>query len=177
MTTQKTEETKIVNKDVPVKLTEDDFARMGKLAADKGAALRSAKDELDRLKKSHKAKIDTLTSELDATLRAIADGEEVRNVECEEVYRFEQNVVETWFNGDRVNERAMEPHERQTLLFGDKNDEDDKQQELQLVEKPTALEEAVKDELEDDKPTTEVPPLRDQVLDEFKGAQKIVKGW
>jgi len=150
-----------VTKPVSIKLSEEEIGDKAKLAAAKDAELRGVDADFDRVKKSYKAKMETLRGEIDGLLRVINDGEEERQAECEEIHDFNTNRVVTMYLGSIIEERAMEPHERQESLFPkadsadaraakkraaqeDYGDDDDEpaQGDLPLEEPPTLLEQA-----------------------------------
>lgn len=106
-----------VTKPINVNLTEDEISEKAKLAGAKGTALRELEADFDRTKKAYKAKIETLRGEIDGLLSVIDAGEEERQAECKEVHDFACNRVVTYYLGSKIDERAMEPHERQESLF------------------------------------------------------------
>lgn len=106
-----------VTRTVNVKLTNTDIANLGdeaaKLKAERDTAEADLKKHIEEVTKPLKAEIEQKTAKIENILDNINKREESRTVECIERKIFNANTVQYYFNGDLVEERAMEPGERQ----------------------------------------------------------------
>lgn len=102
-----------VVRDLVFDLTDPEYVEKGKLAGQQRRALVVIEDQLEGAKKQAKLDTERAESALNLTLHVLASGKEARSVECIERKDFGLGKVEYYFDGVCMEERPLEPHERQ----------------------------------------------------------------
>lgn len=77
------------------------------------AEINALDSDMKRIVKAKRGRMEELRSELATSLHAISTNKEPRTVMVKEMLDYKTCRVETWFDGDKVEERTMEPAERQ----------------------------------------------------------------
>jgi hypothetical protein len=105
-----------LTKELEFKLSSADFERIGREAAQIQHELTAHRIEEKKIKTELKDKRVGLENGLARVLKVIEQGTEVRQVDCIERKNFSENKVEYVFNGEVIESRPMEGHERQMEL-------------------------------------------------------------
>jgi hypothetical protein len=103
------------------KLTQEELAAKGSEAGKLRAEISERTEKLKQISDSHKGQIAEVTERFNGVLKVLEKGEEERKVDCVKVLDFARNTVEYHFpkEGTKVDERAMNPTERQVEIFGE----------------------------------------------------------
>lgn len=114
MTTQN----KIINRELPCKLTEAELAELSKQMASILLETIKLAAELKEIKDDYKTRLDALDTELYRIGNIANNGVEDRQVECTEVYQFAEGVVNVYRNDDStfVDTRIMNEKEKQMFF-------------------------------------------------------------
>ena len=108
---------RLVMHSVEFELTPDEIAARARDAAETQHEMNEAEARFAEMKQNHKNHVGALEGRTRDLLRAIRRGTEERLVECVEVKDYRRSIVEYLLNGEVVDERAMEPSERQAELL------------------------------------------------------------
>ena len=106
-------ETKRINKELPIPLTEQEFSERGKELAEAHKEYGSLEREFKAVKKDWAAKLGSKEEHVSQLAGVIRDGFERRIVECEVVLDFTSNEVRYVYQGNVIETRAMTAEERQ----------------------------------------------------------------
>jgi hypothetical protein len=100
---------------LPVDLTEKEIALRGRECGEKMRERAALEATFEVAKKEHKADIEALDETITDLGRALATGQEIRDVECEVVINWDADCVETLRTdtGEVVAQRPIRPEERQ----------------------------------------------------------------
>jgi len=101
---------------VEFELTPDEIAARARDAADTQHEMNECEARFVETKQNHKNHVGALEGRTRDLLRAIRRGTEQRVVECSERKDYRRSIVEYLLDGEVVDERAMEPSERQAEL-------------------------------------------------------------
>lgn len=102
-----------VSKPIAFDLTEKEFSEKGQEAASLSKEVRSLVGEFEGIKEDWKAKIKDREAKRDELLTVIHAKKEVRTVDTVMVKDFASKIVQYWFEGEVVEERAMTENEVQ----------------------------------------------------------------
>lgn len=94
-------------------LKEDEFASKGKEAAELQSQISKLNYDFAGVKRTHKAETELREEKIAQLLGTIRRGKEDRDVKCKKVYDFETGIVRFFHENKLVDERPMEPGERQ----------------------------------------------------------------
>lgn len=108
---------KKISKSFKFQLTHEDYVEKAKRVAAARAELDAANNEFAKAKQANKEAVETLGGEITSELRIIRNGEEWRDVECEEVHDYARAIVYWTFKGQIMAQRGMEIEERQLSLL------------------------------------------------------------
>lgn len=114
-----------IKRALPFKLNDEQKARKGEQAALLSKKLAEVVEKKKEEVAKFTASIKNLQNQIHDRLRCIEEGIERREVECTEVKNFNENQVEYHFEGKVLETRPMTEVDRQT--------------EMKLVKKPTAV--------------------------------------
>lgn len=106
-------ETREVESSVAFPLTEAELMEKGRNVAQLYAQARTLEDALKAYSKGEKAKIEEIEIEIAAQLKCISTGKEERVMNVIEERDFGQSTVKLFYLGDKLQERTMDPAERQ----------------------------------------------------------------
>jgi len=117
--------TKPVTLALPVKLTDEELACLGKEVGELAQKKGFAEGELADTKKEFKKQIDSLTGQMDEIYKKLRDQAIIQDVECEATFDYDEKTVVTVRNdtGEEVDRREMHSHEKQPDLPMDEEDE------------------------------------------------------
>lgn len=107
---------KKVKRTIAFALTDAEFATKGKEAAEIARNVSDLEVEFEGVKDVWRARIKNAEAKRDTVLDAIRKGTEDREVDVVEVKNFEQETVEYYLAGEKVDERKMEDRDRQEEL-------------------------------------------------------------
>lgn len=105
-----------IKRALPFKLTAEEKAEKGELAAKMDKQIEAALEVKKAEVKTHTEKISALEKKRRAALTAIGEGVERREVTATEVKNYEKNRVEYWFEDKMLEDRIMTPDDRQQAL-------------------------------------------------------------
>ena len=108
--------TRRAKRELYFKLTDSDYILKGKDAASKRAELDVIERRFEDLKKKAKSEVELKQQELNGVLSVIQQGRELREVECTELFDYERGVVSYLYDGEVLETRPMERHERQMKI-------------------------------------------------------------
>lgn len=107
----------LVKKEVLFELTESEFAERSKIMASLDEQIHQLEREAENMKKRFKAEIELLSGQRRHVSKIVKAGQEIRVVDCTEVQDVEKYLVNYWYRGKLVEQRAMTPDERQLELL------------------------------------------------------------
>lgn len=113
MATTKNPKGKDVKRAVLFKLTAEEKATKGEQAAKFSEDWKAVETKFKVVRTDFTDKLKSLRSKIDKLLGEIHEGQERREVECIEVKNFEENMVEFFHKGVKVDEREMTADDRQ----------------------------------------------------------------
>jgi len=114
-----------VTKTIQVPLTESEIVEKAISVAKLSKEIEKEENAFKVLRSEHRAELERLDGEVEKTLDVIIARKEPRELECQMVKYFEANRIEYIFEGRVVEERPMEPYERQMELEDGKGLEDE----------------------------------------------------
>lgn len=105
-------------KELPVKLTDEQWRRKAETLAETMGKHEELEDELDDVKKDYKHRMSVVESEISQLRRQVETHSEIMEVECERLWDFPENTVRDrrCDTGEVFFERAMTSSERQLEL-------------------------------------------------------------
>jgi hypothetical protein len=98
---------------IEFKLTDSDYSEKGRKISNLHSDLIRAKNDQDRSKKFHKAKVESIESEISVLAEVMKSGVETRLTECTKIMDYNSNRVEFVVSGEIMKERMMNDYEKQ----------------------------------------------------------------
>ena len=112
-----------IKKEIEFELTGEEIVEKAMHLADLHGKTQEVEEEL----KGHKKRLGDIIKEnkeeIARICRVIEHGKEIRLVDCEMEKDFDTNTITYFHNGVKIDERAMEPSERQQEMFQDEAEE------------------------------------------------------
>lgn len=108
----------MIDKEFKFNLTEQEFAEKGKEAAALSQDLSKIQYEFKEVKETFASRIKTKQAQRNLLLKCINDGFEKRTVQCNMIKDFDSKLVQYWFKGELMEERAMLEGEMQIEMKG-----------------------------------------------------------
>lgn len=101
---------------LPFKLSDEEKARKGEIAAQLNKQHEEAVTQKKVAVAKHNERINDLSKRISVQLMMINEGVERREVQCTEVKNYESNEIQWWFNNEKMDSREMTTEERQMEL-------------------------------------------------------------
>lgn len=116
------EEKKVTKEYLKCVLTEEEIKESGAQLARRYSEISDLEDAKKSVMSDFKAKIDSASAEASGLARKIQNGYEFRNVDCEEIWDYDDKVVEVvrTDTGETIRSRVMKAEELQDSLFKEK---------------------------------------------------------
>ncbi len=103
-------------REILVLLSQTEIVTKAKRISEIHAEIQAIDNDMKRIVKGKKGRMEELRSELASALRAVTINREPRTVMVKEMLDYKRCVVETWFHDEKVDERTMDPAERQLAI-------------------------------------------------------------
>lgn len=96
---------------IDVRLAKEEVEQCAKKAAMYSRQIRAKKEELKEVQKAMKGEIEHMESEMAGFLNNVETEKQTRNVECDEVFDFEQGITYVQYGQEQYSTRTMRPEE------------------------------------------------------------------
>lgn len=112
------EHTKVVRikESIAVPLTREQLHEKAELAAKLHEEITETENDAKESAAEFKAAVATLKNKQSSALRCIRTGKEfLTDVPCDQVFKLQENLVELWYDGQKISSREMTAKERDLL--------------------------------------------------------------